>query len=69
MASGGNETSRPDVGRTTARVICPYGRPDQPVAIIFGAYFKPYEGESESVLMGGTDDITDVSATAFPVRV
>ena len=35
----------------------------------FGAYFKPYEGESESVLMGGTDDITDVSATAFPVRV
>ena len=23
MASGGSETSRPDVGRTTARVICP----------------------------------------------
>ena len=31
MASGGTETSRPDVGRTTARVICLYGWPDHPV--------------------------------------
>ena len=40
-----------------------------PCRDFFGAYFKPYEGESEPVLMGRTDDITDVSATAFPVRV
>ena len=36
VASGGNETIRPDVVRTTARVICPYGRPDHPVAIFLG---------------------------------